>query len=156
LIADDSLGAGIGSSSWEMTCVRGALPLWGLVDIGAGVVARVVGDERDVVIEGGRGDPGVGNTYGVSFATRAVGRLGPPEAQGAVEGIDDEVAQMLFHPGAAGLPPVTFQSQPVELGDRHERDHQEPTGQVGTVSLGARIAFEEIGHNVGVHDYCGG
>ena len=38
----------------------------------AGVVARVVGDEREVVFEGGRGVPGVGNTYRASFATRAV------------------------------------------------------------------------------------
>lgn len=70
----------------------------------AGVVARVVGDEREIVFEGGRGDPGVGYSYLASIATCAVGRFGPPEAQGAVEGIDDEVVQMLFHPGAAGLP----------------------------------------------------
>jgi hypothetical protein len=31
---DDSLGAGIGSSSWEMTGVAGALPFWDLVGIG--------------------------------------------------------------------------------------------------------------------------
>jgi hypothetical protein len=122
----------------------------------AGVVARVVGDESEVVFEGGRGDPGVGNTYRASFATRAVGCFGPPEAQGAVEGIDDEVAQVLLHPGAAGLSPVTFERPPVELGDRHERDYQEPTGQMGTVSLGARIVFEEVGNDVGVYHYCGG
>jgi hypothetical protein len=122
----------------------------------AGVVARVVGDERDVVFEGGRGDPGVGYSYWASLATRSVGSFGPPEAHGAVEGKDDKVAQMLLHPGAACLPPVTFERPPVQLGDRHEGDYQELTGQVGTVSLGARIAFEEIGHNVGVHDYCGG
>ena len=88
----------------------------------AGVVARVVGDEREVVFEGSRGDPSVGYSYRASIATRAVGRFGPPEAQGAVEGIDDEVTQMLLHPGAACLSPVTFQRPPVELGDRHERD----------------------------------
>lgn len=121
--------------------------------LGAGVVARVVGDEREVVFEG---DPGVGYSYGASFATRAVGRFGPPEAQEAVEEIDDEVAQVLLHSGAAGLSPVTFERPPVELGDRHERDCQEPTGQMGTVSLGARIVFVELGHNVGVHHYCGG
>ena len=58
----------------------------------AGVVASVVGDEREIVFEGGRSDPGVGYSYRASTATRAVGRFGPPEAQGAVEGIDDEVA----------------------------------------------------------------
>lgn len=77
-------------------------PGWCTVD--AGVVGRVVGDERDVVFEGGRGDPGVGYSYGASLATRSVGTFGPPEAQGAVEGIDDKVAQMLLHPGAACLP----------------------------------------------------
>jgi hypothetical protein len=46
----------------------------------AGAVARVVGDEREVVFEGGRGDPGVGYSYRASFATRAVGCFGPPEA----------------------------------------------------------------------------
>lgn len=122
----------------------------------AGVVARVVGDERDVVFEGGRGNPGVGYSYWASIATRAVGCFGPQEAQGAVEGIDNEVAEVLLHPGAARLPPVTFECPPVQLGDRHEGDYQEPAGQVGTVSLGARIVFEEIGHYVGVHDCCGG
>ncbi len=79
----------------------------------AGVVARVVGDERETVFESGRGDPGVGYSYRTSPATRAVGRFGPPEAQGAVEGVDDEVAQMLLHPGAACLAPVAFERPPV-------------------------------------------
>ena len=34
LIVDDSLGAGIGARSWEMTCVTGAPPPWGLVSTG--------------------------------------------------------------------------------------------------------------------------
>jgi hypothetical protein len=63
---------------------------------------------------------------------------------------------MLFHPGAAGLAPVTFESPPVELGDRHEGDCQEPTGQMRPVRLGARIVFKEVGYDIGVHDYCGG
>jgi hypothetical protein len=89
LIVDDSLGAGIGSSSWEMTCVRGALPLWGLVDISAGVVARVVGDEREVVFEGGCGDPGVGYSCRASIATHAVGRFSPPVAHQAAHQLID-------------------------------------------------------------------
>ena len=92
-----------------MTCITGAPPLWGLPGnmhllllagslgynrqaLDAGVVASVIGDERETVFKSGRGDPGVGYSYGTSIATRAVGRFGPPEAQGAVEGIDDEVA----------------------------------------------------------------
>ena len=59
----------------------------------AGVVVRVVGDERKVVFEGVRGDPGIGYSYRASIATRAVGRFGPPEAQGAVE------ATSSWHPG---------------------------------------------------------
>ena len=63
---------------------------------------------------------------------------------------------MLLHPGAAGVAPVTFESPPVELGDRHEADDQEPTGQMRSVRLGARIVFEEVGNDVGVYHYCGG
>jgi hypothetical protein len=74
------------------------------------------------MLKGSRGDPSVGYSYWASMATRAVSSFGPPETQGTVEGIDDEVAQMLFHPGAAGLPPVTFQRPPVELGDSHKGD----------------------------------
>jgi hypothetical protein len=48
----------------------------------AGVVARVVGEEREVVFEGGRGDPGVGNTYRASFATRCR-PLGPTGGTGS-------------------------------------------------------------------------
>ena len=113
---NDSLGAGIevsGDDGHRPTCTG---PGWygclfRLSDLGhdcqvldAGVVTRIVGDEREVVFEGGRGDPGVGYSYGASFAARAVGRFGPPEAQGAVEGIDDEAAQLPLHPGAASLP----------------------------------------------------
>jgi hypothetical protein len=63
---------------------------------------------------------------------------------------------MLLHPSAACLALVAFERPPLQLGDRHEGDYQEPAAQVETVSLGARIAFEEIGHNVGIHDCCGG
>ena len=59
------------------------------------LLAGGLGHDRqvlEIVFEGGRSDPGVGYSYGASTATRAVGRFGSPEAQGAVEGIDDEVA----------------------------------------------------------------
>ena len=63
---------------------------------------------------------------------------------------------MLLHPGAAGFAPVTFESPPVQLGDRHEGDYQEPTGQMRPVRLSARIVLEEVGYDIGVRDYCGG
>jgi hypothetical protein len=51
-----------------------------------------IGDEREVMLKGSRGDPSVGYSYWASMATRAVSSFGPPETQGTVEGIDDEVA----------------------------------------------------------------
>ena len=63
---------------------------------------------------------------------------------------------MLLHPDAAGFAPDTFEGPPVQLGDRHEGDYQEPTGQMRRVRLGAIIMFEEVGYDIGVHDYSGG
>ena len=62
--------------------------------------------------------------------------------------VGDEVAQIQLHPGTVGLAPVAFERPPVELGDRHEGDHQEPAGQVQAISLGARIVFEEVRRHV--------
>lgn len=96
------------------------------------------------------------DTYGRPPTTCSVGRFGPPEAHGAVKGMDNEVAQVLLHPFAASLAPVTFECPPVELGDRHKGDYRESAGQVGTVGFCPRGAFEKVGYDGGVYDRCRG
>lgn len=62
---------------------------------------------------------------------------------------------MLLHTLYSDLSPLALQRPSVKFGDRHKGDYKQFAGQVRPVKLCSGISPEEVGYDIGVHNYRG-
>src|ERR1019366_1247022 len=122
------------------------------------IIASIVGNEEDVIIEGTRCNPGVGCLDRTPFSPGGERNLGPFCTQLAADGQDSVTCQLL---GQFEFPPMTpgpLERPALQFSQRHKGDTEQSTCQVGAVGKRPCVSFEEHRHHVGVNDggiHCG-